>query len=209
MILILLVTMKHDEPSALAALQPAHNTAPPGHIVSWLCKPTSLPQEYDDQHAANPNGHRYAVDNGYVRNDADVVSVLERAFTDLPSRQSFTLWYAMNPASRFTVADGRMPDMALSMQSDHYFATYSVWGDEKDDERCQGWVRQIFEEVAPHLEGSYLGDADFQVRNTRFWGEEQGRRLMEIRRVWDPKGVVAGYLDEGDRSGAEGIPNLL
>jgi hypothetical protein len=208
-ITILLVTMKNNEEEARAALQPAHASAPPGHVISWFCKETSLPQEYDDQHAANPNGHRYAVDNGYVNNDADVVSVLEKAFTTLPSQRSFTLWYAMNPASRFTVADGTMPDMALSMQTDHYFATYTVWEDKADDGRCQAWVRDIFAEVQPHLAGSYLGDADFQVRNTRFWGEEQGKRLMEIRRAWDPKGVVAGYLDEGDKSGAQGIPNEL
>jgi hypothetical protein len=206
-ITVLLVTMKHTEEEALAALQPAHDSAPPDHVVSWFCKETSLAQEYDNQHAANPNGHRYAVDNGYVHNDADVVSVLEKAFTTLPSEKSFALWYAMNPASRFTPAEGTMPDMALSMQTDHYFATYAVWESEEEDGRCQGWVRDVFEEVRPHLAGAYLGDADFQVRGCKFWGDEQGKRLMRIRREWDPRGVVAGYLDEGDRSGVEGLPN--
>lgn len=199
--------MKMGEEEARAALQPAHDSAPPGHVLSWFCKETSLPQEYDDQHAANPNGHRYAVDNGYVNNDADVVSVLEKAFTTLPSEKSFTLWYAMNPASRFTVADGRLKDMALSMQTDHYFATYSIWEDDSDDDLCQSWVKGIFSELDPHLAGSYLGDADFQVRNTKFWEDEQGKRLMQIRRTWDPRGVVAGYLDKDDKSGVVGLVN--
>lgn len=199
--------MKNDEEETRAALQPAHDSAPPGHVISWFCKETSLPDQYDDQHAANPNGHRYAVDNGYVDNGADVVSVLEKAFTTLPSEKSFTLWYAMNPASRFTVPDGRLKDMALSMQSDHYFATYCVWENEDGDSACQGWVRDIFAQVEPHLIGSYLGDADFQVRNTKFWEDEQGKKLMGIRRTWDPKGVVAGYLDQDDQSGAQGLPN--
>jgi hypothetical protein len=37
---------------------------------------------------------------------------------------------------------------------------------------------------------------------------EQGRRLMEVRRKWDPEGRVCGYLDEGDRSGVEGLENV-
>ena len=205
--MVLLVTMKNNEEDARAALQPAHDSAPPGHVISWFCKETSLAQEYDDQHAANPNGHRYAVDNGYVNNDADVVSVLEKAFTTLPSEKSFALWYAMNPASRFTVADGRLKDMALSMQTDHYFATYSVWENESDDRLCQSWVKDIFSQAQPHLAGSYLGDADFQVRDTKFWDDEQGKRLMQIRRLWDPKGVIAGYLDKDDKSGVQGLAN--
>jgi hypothetical protein len=30
---------------------------------------------------------------------------------------------------------------------------------------------------------------------------------MQIRRTWDPKGVVAGYLDKDDKSGVQGLPN--
>lgn len=98
--------------------------------------------------------------------------------------------------------------MALSMQSDHYFAVYSIWEDESDDARCTEWVKDIFKKVERHSEGAYLGDSDFQVRKTRFWGTEQGHKLMDIRRRWDPNGVVAGYLDVNDQSGVKGLNNL-
>ncbi|KAM5349870.1 hypothetical protein ACJ41O_006375 [Fusarium nematophilum] len=205
---VLFVTFKNSEEEARAALQPAEDSAPPGHVITWFCKETSLAKEYDDQHAANPDGHRYAVDNCYVRNDADVVSVLEKAFTCLPSPKSFALWYSMSPGSRRSAETGTMPDMALSMQSDHYFALYCIWENESDNYRCQSWVRHILNEVERHSEGAYLGDADFQARRTRFWGVEQGEKLMNVRRTWDPRGVVAGYLDEGDRSGVNGLENV-
>ena len=189
-------------------MEPAQESAPPGYVHSWFLKETSLAQEYHEQQSANPEGHRYCVDNCYIRNDADVASVLEDAFTSLPSRKTFSLWYSMAPGSRRTAEDGTMKDMALSMQTDHYFATYAIWEDESDDARCQAWVRGIFKEAEKHSEGAYLGDADFQVRKTRFWGRKQGRILMDIRKRWDPHGVVVGYLDAGDKSGIKGLENV-
>lgn len=93
------------------------------------------------------------------------------------------------------------------MQSDHYFALYTVWEDEKDDERCSDWVKGVMSEVERHADGSYLGDSDFQHRRTRFWSEEAGKKLKEVRRKWDPQGRICGYLDEGDRSGVDGLAN--
>ena len=91
--------------------------------------------------------------------------------------------------------------MSLSMQTDHYFALYTIWEDEKDDKRCQSGVRNIMEGVERHSQGAHLGDSDFQVRRTRFWGDEEGKRLTEVRRKWDPQGRICRYLDGGDKSG--------
>jgi len=108
----------------------------------------------------------------------------------------------MAPTSR-----RKLPDMALSMQSDHYFALYTVWEDEGDDVRCLKWVRDIMKDVEKHSEGAYLGDSDFQVRRTKFWSDENAKRLMRIRRAQDPKGTICGYLDVNDASGVEGLAN--
>ncbi|KAM0558075.1 hypothetical protein ACHAPJ_005242 [Fusarium lateritium] len=206
--MVLFVTFKNSEEEARAALQPAQDSAPPGHVLTWFCKPTSLAEQYDDQHSANPEGHRYAVDNCYIRNDADVVSLLKESFTSLPTKKSFTLWYSMAPGSRRSVENNTMDDMALSMQTDHYFAAYVVWEDRVDDPKCQSWLSHIFKEIEQESEGAYLGDADFQKRLTRFWAHDQGKRLMDIRRKWDPQGVVAGYLNQGDQDGVNGLENV-
>lgn len=199
---ILFVTMKDEAHEAEKALRAAHDTRPAGCVEEWFCKEDSLEEQYKNQGMANPEKHRYCADNAYIHNDADVPAVLEEAFTTLPHKKSFALWYAMNPCSRRKLAD-----MALSMHSDHYFALYTVWEDEQDDPRCQFWVKDVMKRVERHSVGAYLGDSDFQVRKTKFWADDNARRLMEIRRKWDPQGRICGYLDEGDLSGTRGLDN--
>ncbi|KAI1338655.1 hypothetical protein F5Y15DRAFT_123754 [Xylariaceae sp. FL0016] len=205
---VLFVTFTDTEEAAKAALQPAQDTAPAGYVRSIFCEKTSLDEQYDIQHGANPDGHRYRVDNCYVKNDADVAAVLEPGFVSLPTPKSFSIWYSMAPGSRRSARDGTMPDMALSMQSDHYFATYVVSEDAADDDRCEKWVRDTLAAMQPHSVGAYLGDADFQSRTTKYWEDEQALKLMEIRKKWDPNGTVAGFLDKGDLSRAKGIDNI-
>ncbi|KAK4539200.1 hypothetical protein LTR36_001158 [Oleoguttula mirabilis] len=185
------------------ALAPANKTRPDGCIIQEIDQTTSLADQYINQAGANPESHRYCADNAYVTNDADVASVLEAAFTTLPHKKSFALYFAMNPCSR-----RQLPDMALSMQSDHYFALYTVWDDAADDDRCQAWVRETMKDVERHSVGAYLGDSDFQIRRTRFWADSNAKRLMELRRKWDPEGRICGYLDIEDVSGVDGLANL-
>lgn len=199
---ILFVTMKDEASESEKALRAAQETRPAGCVEEWFCKEDSLEEQYKNQAGANPEKHRYCADNAYIQNDADVPTVLEEAFTTLPHKKSFALWFAMNPCSR-----RKLPDMALSMQSDHYFALYTVWEDAHDDPRCQAWVRNVMKGVERHSVGAYLGDSDFQVRKTKFWADDNARRLMEIRRKWDPQGRICGYLDEGDLSGTRGLDN--
>ena len=191
-----------DEAAAAAALQPIHDTRPPGAKLEVYCQPTSLAKEYCVQGDNNPQCHRFCAEGAYIANDADVVSVLERAFTTVPTRKSTALYFAMNPTSRRPLAD-----MACSMQSDHYFALYVVWEEEMDDACNVRWVQDVMREAERHAEGSYLGDADFRHRRTKFWSDEAAARLMAIRRKWDPEGRICGYLDEQDKSGVEGLRN--
>ncbi|KAK6207098.1 hypothetical protein LQW54_007527 [Pestalotiopsis sp. IQ-011] len=200
-----ITAFKKDQAEAEAALRPLHESRPSNAIlVDQFCQPTNLAEHYKRQAAANPDKHRYCSENAYVENDADVPAVLESAFTTLPSRKSFALYFAMNPTSRRP-----LPDMALSMHSDHYFALYTLWEDEKDDERCTSWVHDNMRSIEQKAVGSYLGDADFQHRRTKYWSDENGKKLMEIRRKWDPLGRICGYLDLGDKSGVEGLKNVF
>ncbi|PYH91159.1 FAD-binding domain-containing protein [Aspergillus ellipticus CBS 707.79] len=201
---VLFVTMKSSPEEAEKALLPAKQSRPDGAIHEWFCQEDSLDNQYVNQGKANPENHRYCAENAYIRNDADVPTVLEEAFIKLPSKKSYTLWYAMYPCSR-----RKLPDMALSMQSDHYLALYTVWEEERDDIRCQSWVTNVMKRIQPHTVGSYLGDADFQVRKTRYWKNTNARRLMDIRRKWDPQGRFCGYLDKGDQSGTKGLENAF
>lgn len=198
------VTFQNTEEDAVASLKIVNDTRPSGSIMESTNRVTSLEMEYDSQCAANPSGHRYMCDNAYINNDADVSEVLRDAFCTMPEgTKTFALWYAMNPCSR-----RQLPDMALSMQSDHYFALYTVWENQEDDDRCATWVKRIMAGVEKQSVGAYLGDSDFQIRRTKFWGDKEGERLMEIRRTWDPTGTICGYLDVDDKSGLQGLENV-
>ncbi len=200
-------TFKDTREEGEWALQPLHDSRPPNARVEIFCQSTSLAQEYCAQDEANPQGHRYCSDNAYIHNGEDVVAVLEQAFTTLPNRKTTALYFAMDPTSRRAHYRDNAGDkgMALSMQSDHYFALYAVWEDQADDTACAGWVHSIMRDVERYAAGSYLGDADFQHRRPRFWADENAQRLMEIRRRWDPEVRICGYLDDGDRSGVDGL----
>ncbi|KAJ6030140.1 uncharacterized protein N7446_000798 [Penicillium canescens] len=199
---VLFVTMKDNAHDSEKALRKAQNSRPVGTIVEWFCQEDSLERQYTNQADKNPDHHRYCTDNAYLKNDTDVPAVLEEAFTTLPHKKAFSLWYGMNPCSQ-----RKLPDMALSMQSDHYFALYTVWEEEKDDPRCLEWVRNVMTRVEKHSVGAYLGDSDFQTRKSKYWANENAMRLMEIRRKWDPQGRICGYLDQGDASGTKGLDN--
>ncbi|KAE8453254.1 hypothetical protein EG329_011321 [Mollisiaceae sp. DMI_Dod_QoI] len=197
-----IVTFQSTHEAAVAALEPLNTTRPLGALVEVVNAPTSIREQYADQAAANPLNHRYCSDNAYISESCDVTSVLETAFKTLPNRKSFALWFSMAPGSRRV-----LPDMALSMQSDHYFALYTIWEDEMDDERCRTWVHDVMKDITPSSVGAYLGDSDFQQRKTKFWTDENAARLMKLRKKWDPKGVICGYLDVGDKSGIDGLDN--
>lgn len=211
--------MKADQAEAEAALRAIHEDPrrPQETFVADVAVPVSLPHQYIKQDVANPPNHRYCSDNAYIRNDEkDVPGVLEEAFTSLPSRKSFSLYFAMAPTSRRAHYGNDSSDdevdvtgtMALSLQSDHYYALYTVWADEGEDEQCLGHTRRIMRGLEGHSVGSYLGDADMQTRDVKFWRDAHARRLMAIRRKWDPEGRICGFLDEGDKSGVEGLRNV-
>ncbi|KAK5653321.1 hypothetical protein OQA88_9012 [Cercophora sp. LCS_1] len=199
---------EEDEDDIAATLfEPIHEALPSELRSSLLftqeCAPTDLEEQYAMQTAANPEGHRYIVDNVYTENNTENIgALLEPVFTSLPTKQSTALWYSMQCTTR-----QQPKDMALSLESGHYVALYAVCEEEKDDGKCEGWVRDGMSKLERHSVGSYLGDADFRARTTRFWGAEEGRRLNEVRREWDPEGRVCGFLDEGDGSGVSGLGN--
>ncbi|KAI0112419.1 FAD binding domain protein [Nemania sp. FL0031] len=196
------LSFKPSKEEAEKAMRTVYDSRPAGAKVEVFCDATDFACQYAGQREEQPTGYRFCSDNAYINNDADVPSVLETAFTTLPTQKSFVLYFAMNPTSRRP-----LPDMAHSIHSDHYVALYTIWEDDADDARCAGWVRETMAGMERHSAGSYMGDADFQGRTTRFWSLENGERLRDIRRKWDPEGRICGYLDAGDRSGVEGLRN--
>ncbi|MEU2623341.1 FAD-binding oxidoreductase [Streptomyces sp. NPDC007157] len=192
---VLLVTgvaMTDTLQEAAEALAPLHaNPYADRALFRVEARPTTFVEQLAGQRTANPEGHRYFVDNAWLAGTAEeVVPAIRKAFTEHPTRQTFTIWFSMAPLRR-------LPDMAFSLQSEIYCASYVVHDEPGRDAELRGWLDAAMAAMRPVTVGQYLGDSDFTVRQARFMGDEQWRRLNEIRAARDPKGVFAGHLSAG------------
>ncbi|KAL4868688.1 hypothetical protein BDV12DRAFT_197033 [Aspergillus spectabilis] len=186
---VALLAFGDDKNHINSLLQRSENSRPDGALSHWTCEKTTLADQFNLKAKSYPPNHRYYVDNALVQNDTDVAAILKPAFTALPTRKSLALWSSMVPLSR-----REMPDMALSLQSDHYFAVYAIWEDESEDVVCRSWLDWIMKEVGRRSIGAYLGELDFRSRSTEYWGKKQYGRLVEIKRKWDPEDRICGCL---------------
>ncbi|MER7184543.1 FAD-binding oxidoreductase [Streptomyces hyaluromycini] len=186
------VSMTDTPQEAAEALAPLHaNPCADRALFRIEAQPTTIAEQLAGQRTANPEGHRYFVDNAWLTGSAEeVVPAIRKAFTEHPTRQTFTIWFSMAPLRQ-------LPDMAFSLQSEIYCASYVVYDDAGRDAELRGWLDEAMAAMQPVTAGQYLGDSDFTVRQLRFMGDEQWRRLNEIRAARDPKGVFAGHLSAG------------
>jgi hypothetical protein len=135
---------------------------------------------------------RFAVDNAWLEGDAQtVVPLMREAFTTLPTAQTFTLWFSMAPLRT-------LPDMALSLQTEVYFAVYTIWQDESEDVPCRDWLANQMRRLEPVTTGQYLGDSDFGVRPLRFISNEAFAKLEQLRKKYDPENLFHSYLAKPD-----------
>jgi hypothetical protein len=151
----------------------------------------AVPTTFDEQRARqlrdNPEGHRWAVDCAWLTGPAsDVVPAMRRAYTTLPNEQAFTIWFSMAPLRK-------LPDMAFSLQSEIYLASYVLWEDPADDERHQAWLAGAMADLEPVTAGQYLGDSDLSRRQLKVMSDDAWARLAEIRARRDPDGLFAGF----------------
>ncbi|CAH0045454.1 unnamed protein product [Clonostachys solani] len=186
---IILLAFGDDEDAMVGILQKVDQSHPAGSLSRSFSEETSLHRELGNKYKAYPIGHRYKVDNVFLNNDADVAELLRPAFTTLPTRKSLALWSSMRPRSTRALTD-----MALSIQSDHYFALYVIWENEADDLENGAWLAGVMNEVKRQAAGAYLGEQDFQAREARLWGSQQYERLVGIKRKWDPSHRICGCL---------------
>ncbi|WP_328471157.1 FAD-binding protein [Actinoplanes sp. NBC_00393] len=151
--------------------------------------PTTLTEQRERQLADNPEGHRWAVDNAWLTGPAsDVVPAMRRAYTTLPNDKAFTIWFSMAPLRE-------LPDMAFSVQSEIYLASYVLWEDPADDERHQAWLAQAMADLEPVTAGHYLGDSDMRRRPLRYLSEPARERYQQVLRKYDPERRFTGYLE--------------
>ncbi len=189
---VLLVTgvaLVDDAAQADAALAPFRDSPALAQALLVLdAVPATMAEQRRRQADDNPEGHRWAVDNAWLRGPAEqVVPAMRRAYTTLPNEKAFTIWFSMAPLRE-------LPDMAFSLQSEIYLAAYVAWLDPAEDERHQAWLTSVMADLEPVTAGQYLGDSDLSRRQLRFMSDDAWARLQRIRAQRDPDGRFAGYL---------------
>ena len=159
-------------------------------------QPTTLDEQRKRQLQDNPEGHRWAVDNAWLSGPAaEVVPAMRRAYTTLPTDKAFTIWFSMAPLRP-------LPDMAFSLQSEVYLASYVAWESPEDDDHCRSWLAGAMADLEPVTVGQYLGDSDLSRRQVRFMSDEAWARFQAVRAERDPDGLFVGYL-----AGPDGATN--
>ncbi|MFM2327226.1 MAG: hypothetical protein RIR31_1428, partial [Bacteroidota bacterium] len=153
---------------------------------------TSFEEQIKLQLDANPEGHRWVVNNAWLNGSPEkVAKQIAPAFTTLPNAKAFSLWYSMAPLRT-------LPDMAFSLQSDIYFASYVIWENEDDDEKNKTWLKNIMKKIEPVTVGQYLGDSDFTAHQRKFIADKNFEKLQEIKRLRDPNNLFHSYLKNED-----------
>jgi hypothetical protein len=179
-------------PASLAAL----GTCPVASqaLVSKVAQPVTIGELRAEQLRANPEGHRYVVDNAYLAGPRDaLVQAMTPAFTHLPTAKSFSLWFDLAHLPARPWSDAAPPDMAVSVPGDIYFASYVVCESPAQDSLCRSWLSGAMSRLAPYSAGCYLGDSDFTVRPDRFMSDAAWDRYLRIRADRDPDGRFPGY----------------
>ena len=157
-------------------------------IVHKPFDPTHLEEECRVQVEMNPEGHRWTVNCAWLEGTPEKVSsVVASSFNNLPSKETFVLWFSMAPLRP-------LPDMAFSMQTEVYMSIYCLWKESEDDNKCSQWVKEQIEKIEPVTAGQYLGDSDLTVHQRQFLSPENYAKLERIRAKYDPNGRFHSYL---------------
>lgn len=188
-LLVTAVALMDDEHAAEQALKPFRKVPALDRAVFVIDKePTTLGAERARQLEDNPEGHRWAVDNAWLSGPAaEVVPAMRRACTTLPGPKAFTIWFSMAPLRA-------LPDMAFSLQSEVYLASYVCWEDPAEDDHYRSWLVGAMADLQPVTVGQYLGDSDLSRRQLRFMSDDAWARFQDISAQHDPDGLFVGYL---------------
>ncbi|TQL48410.1 FAD/FMN-containing dehydrogenase [Homoserinimonas aerilata] len=189
-LLVTAVALVADRAAAEEALAPfAANPYLDRAVFSFHCKESSLAEQRAQQELQNPEHWQYLTDNAWVQGDdhADVVEHIRPLFADIPTERGFAIWMSNGPTRE-------LPDMAFSLQTEAYVASYTVYEDPTEFQRNRDWLNGAFEHAQPVTAGQYLGDSDMTNRQLKFMGTEQFAKLQQIWADRDPDGRFVRYL---------------
>ncbi len=189
------VAFEDDHESARAALAPFNECPVIDRAIFVMdCAESSLAEHRAQQELQNPEHAQYICDNLWVDGEntpegiAAMVEGIRPLFTTNPTEKGFAIWMSNAPMRR------ELPDMAFSLQTEAYVASYTVYDDPSDYQRNRDWLNEVMAHAQPVTAGQYLGDSDFTNRQLKFMADDNYARLQRIIADRDPDGRFARYL---------------
>ena len=139
-----------------------------------------------------PPGVRWCADNMWVDAPMDeLLPGLNDIADTMPPAPSHSLWLNWQPPSS-------RPDMAFSLESDHYLAVYGEWTRPEDDVRYENWATDCMSKMEAHAMGIQLADENLGRRPARFMADANLQKLDAIRERYDPSGVFRSWMGRHD-----------
>lgn len=142
-----------------------------------------------------PRGARYFTDSVFLKPGTDIVTTCKEMFTGLKHPRALAYWQPMKTAGSRT-----LPDMAMSIHSNHYVSLLAIYEDSAEDQAQMSWIMDYMRNLEPFVHGTFVGDAHSLERPSNYWSEEAKERVIDVGRKWDPssriRGIVLGNLPD-------------
>ena len=197
-LLVTAVALVDDPSAAEEALAPfAECPAIDRAIFVVDAAPSSLAEQRLKQEEANPEHAQYICDNAWIDGEqtpdgiAAIVEGIRPLFTTNPTEKGFAIWMSNAPRRK-------LPDMAFSLHTDAYVASYTVYDDPAEYQRNRDWLTDVMAHAQPVTAGQYLGDSDMTNRQLRFMAPENWERLQKVIADRDPDRRFHRYLAADD-----------
>jgi FAD/FMN-containing dehydrogenase len=150
--------------------------------------PSSLTEQRNQQLRQNPEHSHYICDNIWVEGAVgEIVEKIRPLFTEIPTPKGFAIWMSNTPTRA-------LPDMAFSLQTGAYVASYTVYDNPAEEDANRAWLDAAFAGAQPVTAGQFLADSDFTRRQLKFMADENFVRLQQIIADRDPDGRFVRYL---------------
>jgi FAD/FMN-containing dehydrogenase len=133
---------------------------------------------------------RYAVDNLWTNEPAEVLRILGERLAESPAPYSHAV-------VQFKAKTTLPVDAALSVSAPTYAGVYSVWHDPAIDIAAVDWLRTTMRPLARYATGHYINEVDAEGSPERIRGSfspQAWQRLTAFRRRADPDGVFHDYF---------------
>lgn len=95
--------------------------------------------------------------------------------------------------------ENKLPDAACSTTGRYYLAYYVEWEDPGEEAANRAYCLKVFNELKTISRGSYINEMDQEGRVgdiAACYSPDAWRKLAELRKEWDPKGVFHGFYGQ-------------